>query len=298
MSLNTSLKKSKTKEPKDKEYVWTGMYYQYYAYFFAEYLDHKYANVCTYRYNDAKYFGGDSLSFDHTKLKKFLLECKKRFLVIPVLLWTGGSLHQNMVIYDSKLNELELFDPFGDFIKDWFISSYQYDAYKKYLSCVKHTFEDILHSKFKFYEPGSIFPKNKNFQNMEIEFCPKHLFTTNTELGFCVVWSLWYAETRIKNPDIPRKELIKNHITSFEQSIKDIKNHESKIKNLPICKTIRDYTLFLIQLDKDKTFREKMLIRMGLNWKQWAKFVAFGGISYSIMFTVLYKFLQSLNFGQ
>ncbi len=92
----------------------------------------------------------------------------------------------------------------------------------------------------------SFFPKGKDFQDLEIKSCPNENFKINS-WGFCVVWSFWYAENRLKYPNKSREKIISEIMDLFETG---------KADNV-ICKVIRGYTIFLTKLDKDKTFYQK-----------------------------------------
>ncbi len=120
----TTLRVSKIKglsKYDDKEKIdWKG-YYKYYGYFFVDYLNQNYSNVCAFK-NFNFYFPGRELNFlfgqtitkvngDSLAKKKFFSlvnTCKKRFIIFPTTIFQ----HENIIIYDTVLKEIELFDSY------------------------------------------------------------------------------------------------------------------------------------------------------------------------------------------
>lgn len=245
---------------------WVG-YHRYYGYFFIDYLNQKYDNVCAKRglglhYSQVLEINQSGKNFSPFKPSKDLDEvysvftnCKKRFIVIPV----GFLQHQNILIYDTQLNEFELFDSYGSTVDKVFIDAYStgfnitrkkaeklfIDYYSGYINNLKLFCEKVQKGS-KFFTPVSFFPEGKDFQELEIKSCPSENFKINS-WGFCVVWSFWYAENRLKYPNKTREKIISEIMDLFESG---------KADNV-ICRTIRGYTVFLTKLDKDKKFYER-----------------------------------------
>nr|QBK91278.1 MAG: regulator of chromosome condensation protein [Pithovirus LCPAC202] len=137
-----------------------------------------------------------------TERFKRCAESKSRFTFVDVTLscinlcdkQCNGA-HANFLIYDKKLNEIELFEPHGH--QTLFESSDMNLA-------IKNLFENMTikgkDSPIKYVSP--------------LDFCPKISFQSSQnapddkELGTCFAWSIWYVDFRLSNPDIPRKELI------------------------------------------------------------------------------------------
>lgn len=249
----------------DIKLEWQG-YFRYYGLFFADYLNKKYDNVTMIKGLFLEYSSFNELKFNYyaknypyhkpSQAKdvfvKTIKDSKKRFVIIPISLME----HQNVLIYDTKLKQVELFDPYGEnSINEFIKTSPEMDEY------IKELFKEI-NEKIKFYKPVDFFPKNKEFQIYEIEVCPKKKFKINS-LGFCVVWVFWYAEHRVKFPNKSRNELIKELLKLFDDDVKAIlKSHEKKSNkvdmNLPICKVVRGYALFLTDLDKNLGYFSKL----------------------------------------
>lgn len=266
---------------------WKGIH-RYYGYFFSKYLDEKYKEVKTWNsfpiyslpnsFTTSGYLKDITLKGDNKQmkeLKNFVKNSKTRFIVIPLTL----LFHQNIVIIDNIKKEIELFDSYGEsFYKE---SKIPVEIYNKFTDNLKNFIHDILDDKtYKFYKPIDFFPKDKEFQNLEINYCDSSKFKVNS-WGFCVVWSFYYAEMRISNPDITRNILVKDMISLFRKNISSIKktsmrrkssinkisftkNTETSIKayNTDICKLIRSYTLFLTKLDKKSGIFEKIKLNI------------------------------------
>lgn len=137
------------------------------------------------------------------------------------------------------------------------------ESYRKYIESIINFFTEIIGGKFKFYKPIDFFPKDSQFQNLEIELCPKTNFKLNS-WGFCVVWAFWYAENRIENPNVPRDKLVKKFLELFKEEVKEMKSNKPDNRNDPenraICKVIRGYSTFLLNLDSNKSFFQKNVL--------------------------------------
>ena len=127
---------------------------------------------------------------------------KKRFIIIPIWLYQNKcgkdkDSHSNMMIYDSKYETLEHFEPYG--------SSNSYD---------RNLFEQEIFREF--VETGMVkkyLPNNKlcpyiGPQSKESSEKPRRIHH-----GFCTIWSFWYADLRLSFPDIDPKKLLKMAMT-------------------------------------------------------------------------------------
>ena len=132
------------------------------------------------------------------------------------------STHANMLIYRPKKNELELFEPHGDYSPyELGISSYKMnDAIKKYFEVTLKTItaEAKRGQPFKYIKSEDLFLKEnwellkedesafyKGFQTTENEYQDENGLDYP---GFCVMWSLFYLELVLKFPNIDGRTLI------------------------------------------------------------------------------------------
>jgi hypothetical protein len=146
---------------------------------------------------------------------KFLDSCKKRFVVLPLLLLLkSGSVHFNMVIYDTKDKEMERFEPYGGKIKINFDK-----LFKMYI--------DVFMDNVTYFEPLTFCP-NISFQQLNETYGTR---LSSDPGGFCTIWSLWYMEMRLKYPDKSRKKII-------DIAIQDISENKKGYRDF-----IRNYTL-------------------------------------------------------
>jgi len=243
----------------------------YYGYFFANYLNYKYTNVCMSKFqllfddtNRLLFFDGKNyidLAKDPSIFVEFISNCRKRFIIIPITLklfsgYISSSffVHTSILIFDNKLNELELFDPYGStHLSQFFPTAYihllknyneKIDLYHK---LIEKTFKSILGYKLKFFKPIDYFPIDSNFQNKEYISCYKQV-PYNSLPDFSVAWAFWYAEMKIKNPNLSRTKLINKLIGMYTKS------------DSGICNLMNDYNKFIMKLDENTPFFEKQLI--------------------------------------
>lgn len=256
---------------------WMGLF-KYYTYFHSDYLNKKYDNVCASKlsiiYTDLNeliitpsFSSGYPLS-GTPSMKKFIdfvKNCKKRFVVIPVNI-SSTFHHQNMLIYDKKSNEIELYDPLGDETKKAFRKQGLMHNYNSYIASIENLFV-LNFPGIKFYTPVS-FTKGYNIQDLELKTCDSTLFDVNSRVGFCVAWTMWYSEMRIRHPDIHRIDLLDglyNYFKKGADSVNKKKQYMPKqvinvlLKDLPLCNVVRDYTKFLFSLSNSVSFKEKAL---------------------------------------
>lgn len=135
---------------------------------------------------------------------KYVKDCiskSKRFIIIPFGFDCIGNVgHSNMIVYDKYTNEIERFEPNGS------ISG----------SCFPEDIDLILHKQFK----SNINSKIKYIK--PLDFCPFFSFQKIAHVenildsGNCIFWSLWYADLRLSNPDINRKQLVSKAIESLK----------------------------------------------------------------------------------
>jgi ankyrin repeat protein len=151
----------------------------------------------------------------------------KRFIIIPVGIEMKNGNHANYIIYDSKINEIERFEPHGT-------------TGPIGLNYRPELLDDVLEKKFKqinkdvkYIRPSAYLPKIgfQLFDNNE-----KNNKKIGDPGGFCALWSMWYVDMRLTYPDIDRKTLVKNlikTITTTNSSFKDvIRNYSDDIVSL------------------------------------------------------------------
>lgn len=150
-----------------------------------------------------------------------------QFIIILLGIEISQNYHTNIVIIDMFSETIERFEPNGGY----FPNKFDYDA---------ELLDDLLISKFNtiylldYVKPSKYLPR--------IGFQQFDNINKNTTIGdpdgFCVVWSLYYANMRVINPSLSRKQItniILRLIKSYpiDESFKSIiRNYSVNITNL------------------------------------------------------------------
>jgi|UniRef100_A0A6C0GZF5 ankyrin repeat protein len=166
---------------------------------------------------------------------------KKRFLIIPIGIHQDNGAHANILLYDSKLNEMERFEPAGG----EYPLEYNYNP-----DLLDYYIESFFSEKFKglkYFKPRS-YEMNIGFQTMEIIDINKKIGDPN---GFCGAWSLWWVYMRIKNDTIDRKKL-------FINLVKNIRRNNLSFKTI-----IRSFSKLIIDI------RDNLLKKVSLDINKW-----------------------------
>lgn len=185
----------------------------------------------------------------------------RRFAILPLMLRrpiieSGGEYggHVNMLIVDTKLKTIERFEPHGSSL-DYIVDDIKKNILNaKTLRLRQHWQDQLKHVERARPMYNSECQVNDQIQQLAdyalqgytyippLELCPLQGFQYTQELeviqnragdlagkkvGFCVAWSYWYADLRLRYPDIPPKQLI-------ERAMRELKNNQGK-------KTLTEY---------------------------------------------------------
>lgn len=238
---------------------------------FNDYLNHKYKNVMISKYRLVQLFNEplqigylNTFTFSNSINIKLLLEefknCDKEFMIYSTSINNNAGGHQNAILINIKTLEAELFEPYGDYMETLqnlfkkfpdFGKYYNNDAtnlfnYNNYLNNIKN-FLNELNPKIKFFKPVDFLPK-KGLQAIEEEQCDKSNYLVNTNIGFCVAWTMYFLEQRIKYPSKSRKFAI-------DVILKKVKQGKTSSY---VCELIRDYSSFIMKLYTKKSFLDKI----------------------------------------
>ena len=129
-------------------------------------------------------------------------EGKKRFAFVLLGIESFYNGHANCLLYDFKNMTIERFEPEG--------SSLLYE-FKKIDDLLEE--ELTWNTGLKYIKPDEFLPEN-GFQIISNEKNEDNIKRGDVG-GFCLAWCLWYVETRIKNPDIPPKILVKKSMKNI-----------------------------------------------------------------------------------
>ena len=166
---------------------------------------------------------------------KNCLKKGSKFILIPMGIdcGDGNYSHANFLIYNTISKEMERFDPNGSYIdpngssteihclnnnstiKDEIIRLFD-----------KHVQKDMITA---FYEP--------------IDFCPSKSFQFyqgiegESTSSFCLAWSYWYADTRLRNPNKEREHVV-------DMALKSLYDN----KSVSFTSYIRSFSAFLAKV--------------------------------------------------
>jgi ankyrin repeat protein len=181
---------------------------------------------------------------------------KKDYLLILLGIELSHGAHANILLYDTKYQSIERFEPHGSEHPTNF-----YYNHELLDTLLEEKFKTII-PNIKYIRPKDYLPKI-GFQSYESNEDKK---TINDPEGYCVAWCLWYARQRVNNPDISQKILIlklyisikkktfylKKLISSFAKEITDLRDDILKSNNV----NINDW----LYGDIDKSFIDKFII--------------------------------------
>ena len=162
-------------------------------------------------------FNNQPLKINQTVIDS-IKKCEKRFVLIPLGFdyKRDNKLisHANMIIYDTKTNEVERFEPHGiSGNLDTLNMGEQFD----------NIFPKVLVNLgipvSKYYKPLDFCPRI-SFQNLE-DFYDK---LPSDPGGFCQTWTIWYADLRFANPNVSRKNVVQIALRQLKREPKGFKH--------------------------------------------------------------------------
>jgi ankyrin repeat protein len=182
--------------------------------------------------------------------RKSLYSDKIRFLFFKLTLVTSETgTHANIIIFDKETGILERFEPYGVIP---YLDNENIDKMIKIkLGSFLKVFLETKNKKLIYYSPKNLF-NGVSFQIFSNDSSSK-VKKLGDPTGFCLAWTYWYLEMRIKNPEIDPKKLIKKS----ENKIKESK--KLKYRDQIFIDFIRNYAL---KLDEEKN---KILIECGIS---------------------------------
>ena len=161
-----------------------------------------------------------------------------KFIISPLRIFdseTGG--HANYLIFNKHTFEIERFEPYGSYMNNNNLDQK-----------LKNFYSDI-NTKIKYFSPMEYCPNIgiQELQELELEL-EKTQESIGDPLGFCSAWSIWYADLRLSNPKINRKDLINKSINFNKQ-----KNN--------LTSFIRNYSQFIID-QRDQLLRKNHISKL------------------------------------
>lgn len=176
------------------------------------------------------------------KISKCITKDKSRFIIFPLGIEMRVGNHANYIIYDTKLNEVERFEPYGS------EPPYKFNYLPNKLDNLLSRYFYEIDNNIKYVRPVDYLPKI-GFQSFDADEIKQSKLGDPD--GFCALWSIWYVDQRMIFPDMNRKKLV-------QKMLKNIKGQKGSFKNM-----IRNYSFEIVSL------RDKILSKSNLNINDW-----------------------------
>lgn len=145
--------------------------------------------------------------------------CDTRFVVVPVYLHAtkGGKTyrHYNYTVIDRERKTMERFEPYGTDLV------YEVEKVFKEARLDSKLADSAKKHGYEYIPPTSFCPRIGLQRREELE---QHAKRPNDPLGFCSYWSLWYADRRLRYPNLSPKELLTKLSESLEGENRSLKN--------------------------------------------------------------------------
>lgn len=165
--------------------------------------------------------------------EKFNKCTNKRFIVLPFGFDCIDSGHANWLLYDRKTKSLERFESYGKINdKKCLNPAYLDEKIEKLFK--ENLGNDFIHT---YYPPLSYSPA-RNIQTLQ-EDEDEDLEV----VGFCSVWSCFWIDLRLSNPNLDRKEVLK-------KAIKELKNIK-KDSGISLTQFIRNYSGLIVDVSNE-----------------------------------------------
>jgi len=193
--------------------------------FWPLYLQHNVSNVhvfnftlildplskCKYKFHD-KFYSPVSKQYAQANFGK--KPTSKRFIYLILVIYEPeGGAHANGLLYDTKTQNLERFEPHGSETVLSYTKITPYEAQK-----MKEFLEQNLGISIKrFYQPKSVCPRI-GWQIREGLPRPfDYFFNKKWGIsGYCMAWSMYFILLRAQNPDIRTKQLQEHVFENYE----------------------------------------------------------------------------------
>lgn len=163
---------------------------------------------------------------------KNAIEQKNNFIVILLGIMNIHGGHANMIIFDINNKTVERFEPHGSG-KDFYDSEFLDNNIKKFFLNIT---KDFIYLSPDNYEPRSAF---QNFDTIEA----RTNIIYNQYPGYCMAWSIWYVDHRLKHPNMKPKILVRKLLRHIQLS------------RIPFIEIIRNYTSRITDI-RDKYFEK------------------------------------------
>jgi ankyrin repeat protein len=197
---------------------------------------------------------GKNLFYVDKDIEFYTLKCLNsksvRFIFFKLtLLASANGTHANIIIFDKESGILERFEPYGEipYLETENLDEMITDKIGTFLS----RYLKAKNMKLTYYSPKDLFG-GVSFQIISNDMNSK-VKKMGDPVGFCLAWTLWYLEMRIKNPNVDPKTLISKSVSKIKGTEK------TDYQNQLFIDFIRNYAA---SLDDEKN---KIIVSAGLS---------------------------------
>ena len=162
--------------------------------------------------------------------------CDKRFVIAPMTLVSDQHTdHSNVVIIDKERRTIERYEPYGHLPPEA-RAAYRIDE-------LDANFVEVASFSpgYKYVPPSEVCPTFGPQRWEESIMQQQHRVEGDPTTGFCIWWSLWFADRRLKYPNLSTKRLAKGLMKTM-------------IRKRNVKKFIREYAKF-VSLQKRRLLR-------------------------------------------
>ena len=131
----------------------------------------------------------------HKNIINFISQSKKKFMILPLEISINNIHHNNYLLYDRDINEIERFEPDG--------SHSPYGLNYNFTDLDSALYNYFNNINITYISPLNYLPKI-GLQRLEIQ--EKYTFFDNNK--FCALWCIWYIDMRITYYTLKRSKLI------------------------------------------------------------------------------------------
>lgn len=162
-----------------------------------------------------------------------LQKCTKNGKILPLIISTSN--HTNMIIVNTILKTVEMFEPHGikqDDLDDKTNAERVVNVIKFVNELNKKNIDKDIYS---FIPPTDVCPKDyigfqvhddRSTQRMHPNLLTVQIndkIKIENKEGYCTAWSLWFLDLRLRNPYIPVQELLKFALDSTKENWSSIR---------------------------------------------------------------------------
>ena len=157
-------------------------------------------------------------------------------IIVPIVIYDNKEVtHANVLIYRKKFNQIEHFEPHGNYyMGDEKLANKIKANISKFVSKVNSILKENGKSEINYVPSEQVCPTEEGLQALEgMSTLPTNEYD---EAGYCVPWSMFFTELCLANPNLESSKLF-DIITNY---FKDKENVEDYLR-----KVIRGYTFFI-----------------------------------------------------